>query len=113
MEHVVSGYRLLHSNCFPTPPGADETMTVSNVSTSRILEADWNAVGSRRTLCGYRYQATPTDVMFTNAVYIAGRLDDESTVLDVTLNRTRYDLLSGEVQRLATRIARNQKYGKK
>jgi hypothetical protein len=49
--------------------------------------------------------------MFTNAVYIAGRLDDGSVVLDVTLNKARFDLLSGEIQRLSARLARNQLYG--
>jgi len=110
MYHVVSAYNLNQQPCFPNSPDAEETMHVSNVSASRILETDWTLIGSKRTICGYRYQATPTDVMFTNAVYIAGRLDDGCIVLDVTLNRTRLDLLSGEIQRLQARIARNQIY---
>ncbi|KIM42834.1 hypothetical protein M413DRAFT_10275 [Hebeloma cylindrosporum] len=113
MHHVVTAYKCLQQSCFPNPPGADETIMVSNVSASRILESDWTAVGSRRTLCGYRYQATPTDVLFTNAVYIAGRLDDGSVVLDVTLNKARFELLSGEVQRITARLARNQNYDTK
>jgi hypothetical protein len=96
MRHVVSTYQFLQKPCFPNPPGGDETIMISNVSASRILESDWTAVGSK-TLCGYRYQATPTDVLFTNAVYIAGRLDDGSVVLDVTLNKARFELLSGDL----------------
>lgn len=52
MHHVVLVYQCLQKSCFPNPPGADETTMVSNVSASRILESD------KRTLCGYRYQAT-------------------------------------------------------
>lgn len=113
MHHVVSAYQFLQKPCFPNPPGAEETMMISNVSASRILESDWTAVGSKRTLCGYRYQATPTDVLFTNAVYIAGRLDDGSVVLDVTLNKARFELLSGEVQRITARLARNHNFDSK
>jgi len=110
IHHVVSAYKILQNTCFPNRPDADETLNVSNVSASRILEADWRPLGSKRTICGYRYQATPTDVLFTNAVYIAGRLDDGSVVLDVSLNRPRFDLLSGEVQRMTARIGRNNIY---
>ncbi|KAF8164846.1 hypothetical protein B0H34DRAFT_761665 [Crassisporium funariophilum] len=113
MYHVVAAYNLLQTPCFPNPPDAEETVMVSNVSASRILESDWSPVGSKRTLCGYRYQAVPTEVLFTNAIYIAGRLDDGSTVLDVTLNKNRLELLNGEIQRLSARLARNQIYNKK
>ncbi|PPQ73589.1 hypothetical protein CVT24_007957 [Panaeolus cyanescens] len=107
---VSSAYQLLQKPCFPNPPNAGETLNVSNVSASRILEADWTVIGSKRTMCGYRYQATPTDTLFTNAVYIAGRLADGTVVLDVSLNKARLDVLAGEVQRYVARIARMQKY---
>ncbi|KJA21639.1 hypothetical protein HYPSUDRAFT_55353 [Hypholoma sublateritium FD-334 SS-4] len=104
IDHVIAAHHLLQKPCFPSPPGAQETMTISNVSASRILEADWTAVRSKRTLCGYRYQASPTDFLFTNAVYIAGRLGDGSVVLDSTLNKARFDLLSGEIQRSTAKL---------
>lgn len=104
VDHIIAAHHLLQTPCFPSPPDAEETLTISNVSASRILEADWTAVGSKRTLCGYRYQASPTDFLFTNAVYIAGRLNDGSVVLDSTLNKARFDLLSGEIQSSAAKL---------
>jgi hypothetical protein len=40
MHHIVSAYKFLQKPCFPNPPGADETMMISNISTSQILELD-------------------------------------------------------------------------
>ncbi|KAF9480232.1 hypothetical protein BDN70DRAFT_931898 [Pholiota conissans] len=105
LNHVVEAYRQLQHPVFPSPPNADETLVVSNVSASRILEADWTPLGVGRTLCGYRYQATPMGVVFTNAVYIAGRLDDGSVVLDVTLNQARFDLLVADIERLEEEVS--------
>ena len=103
IDHIIAAHQLLREPSFPSPPSAQETMTISNVSASRILEADCTAVGSKRTLCGYRYQSSPTDFLFTHAVYIAGRLDDGSVVLDSTLNKARFDLLSGEIRRISAK----------
>ncbi|KDR74481.1 hypothetical protein GALMADRAFT_227535 [Galerina marginata CBS 339.88] len=107
LDHVLAARELLQNPCFPNPPNADETMMVSNVSASRILESDWSAVGSKRTICSYRYQATPTGVMFTNAVYISGRLGDKSVVLDVTLNKMKIELLLREIRRLEAEVGKN------
>ncbi|KAF6762428.1 hypothetical protein DFP72DRAFT_875910 [Ephemerocybe angulata] len=98
---VVSAYKTLSSAPhFPSHPDAQDSLTISNVSASRILEADWHATGARRTVCGYRYQMTPTGVVFSNAISIAGRLDDGSVVIDVTLNTQRMRLIEEEVTRL-------------
>lgn len=83
---------------FPTHPEAEDDLMISNVSASRILESDWSTIGSRKTICGYRYQLTPTDIMFANAVFIAGRLEDGTVVLDVSLNKARMELLVREVE---------------
>lgn len=80
---------------------------ISNVSASRILESDWHAVGGERTVCGYRYQITPTELLLTNSVFIAGRLDNGSTVLDVTLNKVKVGLLVNEVKRLSSEVGTN------
>lgn len=101
--HVATAYKTLSTPHFPAHPDAQDSLTVSNVSGSRILESDWTAAGAKRTVCGYRYQLTPTGVVFANAVYIAGRLDDGAMVLDVTLNSQKMKLLELEVQRL-TRV---------
>lgn len=100
--HVISAYKILQQSpmAIPAHPKANETLVVSNVSASRILESDWSAVGGTKTLVGYRYQLTPTKVMLANAVYIAGRLGDGSVVLDSTLNQARLDLLVAEIERL-------------
>ncbi|KAF8075831.1 hypothetical protein FPV67DRAFT_1469438 [Lyophyllum atratum] len=95
MPHVIKSYGALESiTAFPANPTAHETIVVSNVSASRILESDWSPVGAARTVCSYRYQLTPTEVVFTNGVYIAGRLDDGSVVLDLSLNKARIDLIA-------------------
>ena len=109
-EHIISAYNCVKTPIimFPTHPDAEDDLMISNVSASRILESDWSTIGSKRTLCGYRYQLTPTDIMFANAVFIAGRLDDGTVVLDVSLNKARLDLLMGEVEeavRAATRVS--------
>lgn len=104
-SHVISAYKALHHFAVPIHPDADETLVVSNVSASRILETDWSAVGGLSTVCGYRYQLTPTRVLLTNAVYISGRLSDGSVVLDITLNSTRLKLLTAEVKALLAAVA--------
>ena len=55
-------------------------------------------------MCGYRYQITPNELLFTNSVFIAGRLDDGSTVLDFVLSNSKTGLLAEEVQRLERSI---------
>lgn len=101
IPHVISCYKALNSvTAFPVNPEADESLIVSNVSASRILESDWSAVGAIRTVCGYRYQLTPNELLLTNTVYIAGRLDDGSVVLDLSLNKDRMDLLTRAVSAL-------------
>ncbi|KAG6831906.1 hypothetical protein H0H87_003558 [Tephrocybe sp. NHM501043] len=98
ISHVSSSYdAVVSATAFPASPDVHENMVVSNVSASRILESDWSAVGAVRTVCGYRYQLTPNELLMTNTVYIAGRLDDGSVVLDVSLNKARIDLLAKEV----------------
>ncbi|KAG5353634.1 hypothetical protein C0989_004315 [Termitomyces sp. Mn162] len=98
VSHVISSYDALTSTtAFPANPKANENIVVSNVSASRILESDWSAIGAVRTLCGYRYQLTPNEILVTNTVYIAGRLEDGSVVLDVSLSKGRIDLLVKEV----------------
>ncbi|KAG5646998.1 hypothetical protein DXG03_001722 [Asterophora parasitica] len=98
IPHVLSSYKALDSvTAFPANPTAHETIVISNVSASRILESDWSPLGAVRTVCGYRYQLTPNELLMTNGVYIAGRLDDGSVVLDLSLNRARIDLLAQAV----------------
>ncbi|EFI27626.1 hypothetical protein CC1G_14552 [Coprinopsis cinerea okayama7 len=100
--HVLSAYQMLKTPTilFPNHPEADDDLMISNVSASRILQTDWTLAGSKKTVCGYRYQLTPTKVVFTNAVYIAGRLDDGTVVLDVSLNKAKFDVFVREVERL-------------
>ncbi|KAJ7179565.1 hypothetical protein C8R46DRAFT_1074109 [Mycena filopes] len=87
----------------PVHPNADETLVISNVSASRILEADWSAIGSQRTLCGYRFSATPTSLVLGNTAYISGRLDS-NTILDVNLNKARMYNLTKAVEELKIRV---------
>ncbi|TFK43049.1 hypothetical protein BDQ12DRAFT_674301 [Crucibulum laeve] len=100
VTQVLLAHRTLEKSvtAFPLDSSADETLTISNVSASRILESDWSGVGGKETLCGYRYQLTPTEVLWTNAVYLAGRLADGTTVLDVTLSTHRLGLLTAEIE---------------
>ncbi|KAJ7477115.1 hypothetical protein B0H11DRAFT_1291447 [Mycena galericulata] len=102
LDHVISAHQLMSNNAITMPvhPIAEETMIVSNVSASRILETDWSPVGSRGTLCGYRFSATPTNLVLGNTVYISGRLSDSSTVLDVNLNKVRMQNLTNAIEEL-------------
>lgn len=95
LHHVAQGYKLVTQSVttFLVSPHAHENLVVSNVSASRILESDWSAVGGEKTVCGYRYQITPTKLLLTNSVFIAGRLEDGSTVLDATLSQVKSGLL--------------------
>ncbi|KAF9004766.1 hypothetical protein BDQ17DRAFT_1240912 [Cyathus striatus] len=106
-SHVLSAYQTLQRSIttFPLHPNAHESLLVSNVSASRILETDWSTIGGSKTLCGYRYQLTPTELLWTNAIYIAGRLDDGSVVLDMSLNKARLELLTAEVLKYASDVA--------
>ncbi|KAF8883455.1 hypothetical protein BD779DRAFT_872480 [Infundibulicybe gibba] len=103
VSHVVSACKALQEpgTSAPIDPRSDENLVISNVSASRILEADWSLIGAYRTVCGYRYQLTPTKVMLANAIYISGRLADSSVVLDLTLNSARLELVMNAVDELA------------
>ena len=107
-RHLAQAYtQILHpSSFFPGHPEAEDEIAVSNVSASRILESDWTPAGAKRTVCGYRYQLVPTEILFTNAVYFAGRLDDGSVVLDTTVNKHRLGLLEEEIKRLVAEAAK-------
>lgn len=98
-KHVVAGYLTMAENPLSIPghKAAQETFIMSNVSASRILEANWGPAGGSKTLCGYRYSLTPTDLILTNSVYISGRLSDSSLVLDTTLKENRRELLESEI----------------
>ncbi|KAK7471177.1 hypothetical protein VKT23_002587 [Stygiomarasmius scandens] len=85
-------------------PFAEETLSVSNVSSSGILEVDWGCLSSKKdgkTLCGYRYIQTATGFPFVNILFLHGRLPkDESTVLDVYMTKERMVLLKAETERI-------------
>ncbi|GLB33239.1 putative lysr family regulatory protein [Lyophyllum shimeji] len=140
IRHVLSAYGALRSvTAFPANPRARETVVVSNVEASRILEADWRGVirgsakeegeasgsgetgegegegegderetgeGKGKTLCGYRYQLTPTELLMTNGVYVSGRLGDGSVVLDVSLRKRRVEMLERAVAGLAREVGK-------
>ncbi|KAL0058583.1 hypothetical protein AAF712_010459 [Marasmius tenuissimus] len=107
-SHVVSAYQTLvkHPLAMPAHGTADESFLVSNVSASRILEADWSSAGSEGTICGYRYTLTPSAFLVTNSAYISGRLpSDGSHLIEITLNATRTKLLEVEVERIVAASA--------
>jgi hypothetical protein len=103
LDHVVSARQFISNPgiSMPVHPDADETLAVSNVSASRILETDWSPVGSQGTLCGYRFSATPNNLVLANTVYISGRLSDSSTVIDVNLSKVRMQNLTAAIEKLA------------
>jgi hypothetical protein len=99
LHDVVASYQVMTHNkmTMPVHPSADETLVVSNVSASRILETDWSPIGSKGTVCGYRFAITPNELVLCNNAYISGRLSDSSTVLDVTLSTVRMQNLTRAV----------------
>ncbi|CAK5276112.1 unnamed protein product [Mycena citricolor] len=107
LGHVVSAHLLLSNNpiCMPVHPKAQDTIVLSNVSASRILETDWSPVGSQGTICGYRFSATPNNLVIGNSVYISGRLGDGSTVIDVNVNQTRLASVAAAVNDLTQKHA--------
>jgi hypothetical protein len=98
-KHVLGGYIAMLENplSIPAHQTAQEAFLLSNVSASRILEANWASAGGSTTLCGYRYSMTPTELILTNSVYISGRLADSSIVLDTTLTENRRELLESRI----------------
>ncbi|KAF9464314.1 hypothetical protein BDZ94DRAFT_1289447 [Collybia nuda] len=107
IPHILSSYKAVKSiTAFPVNPSAHENLMISNVSASRILESDWSTIGGTKTLCGYRYQLTPNELMMTNTVYIAGRLADGSVVMDMSLNKDRVDLLIKAVGAISASLPR-------
>ncbi|KAG7445986.1 uncharacterized protein BT62DRAFT_932329 [Guyanagaster necrorhizus] len=107
ISHVHSAEQTLKTATFAAPfhPKSDETFFISNVSASRILEADWTCIGAKCTLCGFRYALTALGSPLTNAAYISGRLPDSSVLLDVILMRSRVEALTAEVDRLEALVA--------
>ncbi|KAJ7237187.1 hypothetical protein B0H12DRAFT_110795 [Mycena haematopus] len=106
LDHVISSLRFLTSNpiAMPIHPEAQETLTVSNVSASRILESDWSAVGSLGTVCSYRFSATPTNLAIGNAVYFSGLLPDGTTIIDVNLSKVRMQNLATAIEKLKLKV---------
>ncbi|KAJ7688345.1 hypothetical protein B0H17DRAFT_1332077 [Mycena rosella] len=102
LDHVVSAHQLMTENriTMPVHPAADETLVMSNVSASRILETDWSPVGSQGTVCSYRFSATPNNLVLANTAYISGRLSDSSTVLDVNFSKARMQNLTAAIEGL-------------
>lgn len=106
LDVVVSAQQIMTNNplTMPIHPHADETLVVSNVSASRILESDWSPIGSQGTLCGYRFSATPNNLVIANNAYISGRLSDSSTVLDVNLSKVRMANLTKAIEQLKSQV---------
>lgn len=106
LDHVLSAHQIMSGDSITMPvhPVAEETLVVSNVSASRILETDWSPVGSQGTLCGYRFSATPNNLVLGNTVYISGRLSDSSTVLDVNLSQVRMQNLTKAIEALKAQV---------
>lgn len=107
LAHVHSAEKTFKTATFAAPlhPQADETFFISNVSATRILEADWTSIGAKRTICGFRYALTALGSPLTNAAYISGHLPDKSVLLDVILTRSRMQALTAEVDRLEALVA--------
>ncbi|KAK0231280.1 hypothetical protein IW262DRAFT_1262373 [Armillaria fumosa] len=107
LAHVHSAEKTFKTATFAAPlhPQADETFFISNVSATRILEADWTSIGAKRTICGFRYALTVLGSPLTNAAYISGHLPDKSVLLDVILTRSRMQALTAEVDRLEALVA--------
>ncbi|KAJ7229068.1 hypothetical protein GGX14DRAFT_510048 [Mycena pura] len=106
VDHLLSAHQLMSGDAITMPvhPDAQDTLVLSNVSASRIMETDWSPVGSEGTVCSYRFSATPTNLVLANTVYISGRLDDGSTVLDVNLNKVRMQNLTKAIEEVKSRV---------
>ncbi|KAJ7087219.1 hypothetical protein B0H15DRAFT_922999 [Mycena belliarum] len=106
LDHVVAAHQVMSGNTLTMPlhPAADETLVVSNVSASRIMETDWSPVGSQGTLCGYRFSATPNNLVIANNAYISGRLSDSSTVLDVNFSKVPMQSIAAAVEHLKSQV---------
>ncbi|KAJ6567259.1 hypothetical protein DFH09DRAFT_1261498 [Mycena vulgaris] len=102
LDYVLSAHQIMGNNpiTMPLHPLADETLIMSNVSASRILESDWSPVGSQGTLCSYRFAATRTNLVLANSAFISGRLSDSSTILDVNLSKVRIQNLTAAIDQL-------------
>ncbi|ESK92723.1 hypothetical protein Moror_15976 [Moniliophthora roreri MCA 2997] len=107
-QDILRGYRTLRNHGFVLPGNwnADEDFLVSNVSASRILEADWTLLATDssagKTICCYRYSMTPNALLLTNMAYISGRLRDGTHVIDLCINKQRMGVLENEVRRIVT-----------
>ncbi|KAJ6543837.1 hypothetical protein B0H19DRAFT_1076057 [Mycena capillaripes] len=106
LDHVISAHQFMINNplTMPVHPDAQETLVISNVSASRIMEADWSPIGSQGTVCGYRFSATPNKLVIGNAAYISGRLSDASSILDVNLNKVRMQNLTRAIEKLKLKV---------
>lgn len=110
-SEIISAYTRLKTSPgtlpMPTHPNAEETFLVSNVSASRILEADWTGANGGRTVCSYRYSLTPNGLLLTNTLYISGRLE-EGLVLDVTLTKFRLHLVLTALKELVKKAGNSE-----
>lgn len=100
--HAVLAARILRSDGVTVAPfhrDAQESLAVSNVSATRIMEVDWSAIGGTKVVCGYRYPVSNGFVL-TNMLHVSGRLADGSVVLDMCLRRRRLESVEREVNTL-------------
>ncbi|CAA7270054.1 unnamed protein product [Cyclocybe aegerita] len=93
------GYRTL----LPFDSSAEESLVMSNMSIARMVDINWSGAGGGRTLGRYKSLLMAPPILIGNAVTIAGRLHDGSTLIDAVLSGRRMKEVEQEVERLIKR----------
>ncbi|KAJ3506503.1 hypothetical protein NLJ89_g6830 [Agrocybe chaxingu] len=107
IEEVVNhssrskGYRTL----LPFDSSAEESLIMSNMSIARMVDINWSGAGGGRTLGRYKSLLMAPPILIGNAITIAGRLHDGSTLIDMVLSGRRMKEVEQEVERLIKRAS--------
>jgi len=81
-------------------PEAEETLSVSNTSVTRLIDVDWTCAGGKTTLCRYVPNVSEGDIIVTTNTCLFGQRHDGGIILDVIQNKARLSRLEAAVQEL-------------
>jgi len=70
------------------------------MSFGRVVDINWTGLGGMRTVSIYKPLLGESSLLISNTVTIDGTLGNGNIIMDVVLNRRRWQLLEEELEKL-------------
>ena len=109
LGHAIQVFNLLEESIAPSSTiktviphdaRAEETIFFSNMSFGRVVDINWTGLGGMRTVSIYKPLLGESSLLISNTVTIDGTLGNGNIIMDVVLNRRRWQLLEEELEKL-------------